>query len=88
MQQLWEIVQQFLTKVTTLLTITSSCAPTHKGLHTNVIAALSIIGPKLEATKIIFIKWMENKLVHSDNRILFRGNKKMSYQATKDMEET
>ena len=52
------------------------------------IAALSIIGPKLEATKIIFIKQTENKLVHSDNGILFSGNKKMSYQATKVMEET
>ena len=46
------------------------------------------MGPKLEATKIIFIKWMENKLVHPDNGVVFSGNKKMSYQATKDMEET
>lgn len=63
--------------------------PTHTKACTQMfIAALSIIGPKLEATKIIFIKWMENKLVHPDNGVVFSGNKKMSYQATKDMEET
>ena len=68
--------------------------PTHTKACTQMfIAALSIIGPKLEATKIIFIKWMENKLVYPDNGILFsdikkKCNEKMSYQATKDMEET